>query len=468
MSFPERARRSLRDSQLRRNLAKATSTIRAKTARVSAELPDWEALRDAGRAIKRQTLAELDRHLTALEESVTRAGGVVHWAADAAEARAIVVGLVQAHGAKQVIKIKSMTTDEVELNPALEAAGIRPYETDLADMIVQMAHEKPSHLLVPAIHKNRAEIGALFREEMAEPDLSDAPPDLTRAARAYLREKFLETEVAISGANFAVAETGSVVVVESEGNGRMCLTLPKVLISIMGIEKVLPNWEHLEVFLQLLPRAATGERMNPYTSIWTGTRALEGGAADGPAEFHLVLLDNGRSKILADAAARETLHCIRCSRCLNVCPVYQRAGGHAYDSMYQGPIGAILTPQLKGLAAAGDLPYASSLCGACQEACPVRIPIPEILVHLRGRVVSEGHAGAGEAAAMAAAKAMFDHPSLMGAALAAGRVMQAPLARDGRIERLPWPLDAWSLGRDFPALPRESFRDWWKRRKARP
>ncbi|MDR3511522.1 MAG: LutB/LldF family L-lactate oxidation iron-sulfur protein [Caulobacteraceae bacterium] len=465
-TFPQRAHRSLRDSQLRRNLAKATSTIRTKTAKVSAELPDWEALRDAGQAIKRETLAELDRHLVALEESVTRAGGVVHWAADAAEARRIIVGLAKAHGAEQVIKIKSMTTDEVELNPALEAAGIRPFETDLADMIVQMAHEKPSHLLVPAIHKNRSEIGALFRDQMDRPDLSDQPGDLTRAARAYLRDKFIETPVAISGANFAVAETGSVVVVESEGNGRMCLTLPKVLISIMGIEKVLPEWEHLEVFLQLLPRASTGERMNPYTSIWTGTQAGERRAGDGPGEFHLVLLDNGRSKILADEAARATLHCIRCSRCLNVCPVYQRAGGHAYDSMYQGPIGAILTPQLKGLDAAGSLPFASSLCGACQEVCPVRIPIPDILVHLRGRVVREGHAGLGEGLAMKAAGTLFDHPALMALALSMGRAAQAPLARDGRIERLPPPLDGWSLGRDFPALPKESFRAWWKRRKA--
>jgi L-lactate dehydrogenase complex protein LldF len=339
-------------------------------------------------------------------------------------------------------------------------------------MIVQMAHEKPSHLLVPAIHKNRAEIAALFRNEMGEPELSDRPAELTRAARAYLRERFLETPVAISGANFAVAETGSVVVVESEGNGRMCLTLPKVLISIMGIEKVLPKWEHLEVFLQLLPRASTGERMNPYTSIWTGTRAHEHQAEDGPREFHLVLLDNGRSKILADEVARATLHCIRCSRCLNVCPVYQRAGGHAYDSMYQGPIGAIVTPQIKGLDEAGSLPFASSLCGACQEACPVRIPIPEILVHLRGQVVRRSQAGlgalGGEALAMRAAKAMFEHPALMGAALAAGRVLQAPMARDGRIERLPWPLDGWSLGRDFPALPKQSFRDWWKTRKAGP
>ncbi len=465
LTFPKRAHLSLRDSQLRRNIGKATSTIRAKTARTTAELPDWEALRDAGREIKRATLSNLDTHLIALEESVTRAGGVVHWARDAAEARSIIVELAKQYAAPSVIKIKSMTTDEVELNPALEAAGVVPYETDLADMIVQMAKEKPSHLLVPAIHKNRAEIRDLFRREMARPDLSDLADDLTKAAREFLRDKFLTTKVAISGANFAVAETGSVVVVESEGNGRMCLTLPDVLISIMGIEKVLPKWEHLEVFLQLLPRASTGERMNPYTSIWTG---VHGG--DGPKAFHLVLLDNGRSKILADEAARETLHCIRCSRCLNVCPVYERTGGHAYDSMYQGPIGAILTPQLKGLKAAGSLPYASSLCGACQVACPVRIPIPDILVHLRGKIVREqqkGHGALGaENLAMQAAKVMFEHPGLLELAQTAGRLGQTPLADNGRIEHLPGPLAGWTLSRDFPALPSESFREWWRKREA--
>ena len=367
LTFPERAHLSLRDSQLRRNIGKATSTIRAKTERTTSELPDWEALRDAGREIKRATLGELDQHLIALEQSVTRAGGVVHWARDAAEARTIVIALAQRHAAASVIKIKSMTTDEVELNPALEAAGITPYETDLADMIVQMAKEKPSHILVPAIHKNRAEIRDLFRRQMDKPDLSDAPDDLTKAARAFLRDKFLTTKVAISGANFAVAETGSVVVVESEGNGRMCLTLPDVLISIMGIEKVLPRWEHLAVFFQLLPRASTGERMNPYTSIWSGVHA-----GDGPKEFHLVLLDNGRSEILADEVARDTLHCIRCSRCLNVCPVYERTGGHAYDSMYQGPIGAILTPQLQRVEG-GRL---ASLCVEPMRRLPGRLSCP--------------------------------------------------------------------------------------------
>jgi L-lactate dehydrogenase complex protein LldF len=462
-TFQLRAHKSLRDSQLRRNIGKATSTIRAKTAKVSAELPDWEQLRDAGRAIKRETLAQLDTHLVALEASVTRAGGVVHWARDAADARAIVLEIARKHAATQVIKIKSMTTDEIELNPALSEAGITPYETDLADMIVQMAGEKPSHLLVPAIHKNRAEIRELFAREMRRDDLSDEPKTLTRAARAYLREKFLETTVAVSGANFAVAETGSVVVVESEGNGRMCLTLPDVLVSVMGIEKVLPRWEHLEVFLQLLPRSSTGERMNPYTSIWTGTTR-----GDGPREFHLILLDNGRSKILADEVARDTLHCIRCSRCLNVCPVYERTGGHAYDSMYQGPIGAILTPQLRGVAEAGSLPYASSLCGACQEACPVRIPIPDILVHLRGQVVREQQKGLGalnpENLAMQGALAMFEHPALFALAQSAGRIAEAPLAHEGRIEHLPGPLSGWSLSRDFPALPEQSFRAWWKTR----
>jgi L-lactate dehydrogenase complex protein LldF len=460
--FPALAHTALRQTQMRRNIRKATGTIRARTVRVAAELPDWEALRAAGAAIKAETLATLDTQLQRLEKSVVEAGGTVHWARDAAEARGIIVGIAQSHGARRAIKIKSMTTDEIALNPALEAAGIEPVETDLADMIVQMADDRPSHILVPAIHRNRAEIRDLFRARMGYADLTDDPEHLTAAARAWLREKFLTTELAISGANFAIAETGSVCVVESEGNGRMCLTLPRVLVTLMGIEKVLPRLRDLEVFLQLLPRAATGERANPYTSLWTGVHA-----GDGPAAFHLVLLDNGRSTILADPVARQTLACIRCSRCLNVCPVYERTGGHAYNSMYQGPIGAILTPQLRGMAEAGSLPFASTLCGACAEVCPVKIDIPNILVHLREASVqarAEGKTIDGEALAMRAAAFVFGGGGRLAAAQAVGRLAQWPFVRDGAIARLPWPFTAWTDTRDFPAMPAQSFRAWWKSR----
>jgi L-lactate dehydrogenase complex protein LldF len=460
--FPTLAHKALQNTQLRSNIRKATSTIRARTARVTGELPDWQDLRSAGAAIKAATMRNLDTHLLDLEASVTKAGGTVHWARDAEEAREIIVDIANKHGATRAIKIKSMTTDEIDLNPVLADAGIEPIETDLADMIVQLAHDRPSHILVPAIHRNRAEIRALFEENFGQGPLTDKPTDLTAAARRYLRRMFLETPLAISGANFAIAETGTVGVVESEGNGRMCLTLPRVLISLMGIEKALPKLQDLEVFLQLLPRAATGERMNPYTSLWTGIRPN-----DGPQEFHLVLLDNGRSKILADEVARETLHCIRCSRCLNVCPVYERTGGHAYDSMYQGPIGAILTPQLRGMEAAGTLPFASSLCGACYEVCPVKIDIPRILVHLRGKSVDARRARStvdGEALAMQAALWVFGGANRLRMAQQAGRLGQKFFAREGNIAHLPGPLSAWSASRDFPAIPAESFRDWWRRR----
>jgi L-lactate dehydrogenase complex protein LldF len=460
--FPVAARRALADSQLRRNLAKATTTIRAKRAAVVAELPDWEQLREAGRAIKADTMRHLDRHLEQLEAQVEARGGTVHWARDAAEANAIVTGLVRAAGATEAVKVKSLVTDEIGLNDALAAAGITAYETDLAELIVQLGHDWPSHILVPAIHRNRAEIREIFLREMGDvdPALTDNPPALAEAARLHLRRKFLSAKVGISGANFAIAETGTLCVVESEGNGRMCLTLPQTLITVMGIEKVIPSWRDLGVFLQLLPRSSTGERMNPYTSMWTGVTP-----GDGPQRFHLVLLDNGRTAALADATGRQALYCIRCSACLNVCPVYERTGGHAYGSVYPGPIGAVLSPQLTGVEDNASLPYASSLCGACYDACPVKIDIPSLLVHLRARHVEEARRDhrlpSAEAITMAAAAWVMADPARYAAAQHAGKSGRA-LSRGGRIRSLPPPLSGWTLARDVPAPPPMTFRQWWR------
>jgi L-lactate dehydrogenase complex protein LldF len=460
--FPVAARAALADTQLRRNLGKATRTIRAKRAAVVAELPDWEELRAAGEAIKQHTMAHLDRYLEDLESRVTGNGGTVHWARDANEANRIVTGLVRDTGAAEVVKVKSIVTDEIGLNEALASAGIAAHETDLAELIVQLGHDRPSHILVPAIHRNRAEIREIFLREMGDvdPGLTDTPAALTEAARLHLRRRFLSARVGISGANFAIAETGTLCVVESEGNGRMCLTLPDTLITVMGIEKVIPAWRDLEVFLQLLPRSSTGERMNPYTSMWTGVSP-----GDGPQHFHLVLLDNGRTAALADPAGRAALHCIRCSACLNVCPVYERTGGHAYGSVYPGPIGAVLSPQLTGVEDNASLPYASSLCGACYDACPVRIDIPSMLVHLRARHVEEAararRVPSAEAVAMAAASWVMASPARYAAAQRAGRAGRA-LGRGGRIRRLPPPLSAWTAARDAPAPPAQTFRDWWR------
>jgi L-lactate dehydrogenase complex protein LldF len=456
MTFQAAARRTLRDTQLRRNLAKATSTIREKRARAVGELDDWEALREAGEAIKAYTMATLGEQLERLEASVTRAGGTVHWARDGAEANAIVAGIARGHGAREVIKVKSLATDEIGLNEALEAEGISPIETDLAELIIQLAHDRQSHILVPAIHWNRAEIRALFERTIATGRaLGDEAAAIAEAARVHLREKFLSVPVAVSGANFGVAETGTVVVVESEGNGRMCVTLPEVLITVMGIEKVLPQWRDLEVFLQLLPRSSTAERMNPYTSLWTGVKTSH--PPDGPREFHLVLLDAGRTDVLADPVGRQALHCIRCSACLNVCPVYERVGGQAYESVYPGPIGAILTPQLRGLENAPTLPWASSLCGACYEVCPVRIDIPRVLVHLRERVVREVKSPmAPEALAMRAVGAAFASRSRYERAQRLARLGRGPLARAA--------LPAWTAMRELPEPPKETFRDWFRTR----
>ncbi len=472
LPFPGAAHAALADSQLRSNLARATTTIRAKRDRVVGELPDFEELRRAAESVKSDALARLDELLLELETNVRAAGGDVHYARDAAEANAIVTRLVLASGAREVVKVKSMTTAEIGLNDALAAAGIDAWETDLAELIVQLGDDLPSHIVVPAIHRNRTEIRATFLEQMgrrgvpAPSELTDEPADLAAAARAHLRDRFLSAKVAISGANFAIAESGSLVVVESEGNGRMCLTLADTLISVVGVDKVIPSYQDLEIFLQLLARSATGERMNPYTSIFTGVTD-----GDGPRQFHLVLLDNGRTHALADLVGRQALRCIRCAACLNVCPVYERVGGHAYGSVYPGPIGAVLTPQLDHVASdpvAAALPFASTLCGACFAVCPVRIDIPRLLVHLRGEVVDATRAigPTAESTAMAVAGYVLeDSRRLRLAERLAARAARA-LDRRGRVTWLPGALGGWTASRDAPLPAARSFREWWSAERA--
>lgn len=466
--FPEAAHEALGNAQLRRNLAHATSTIRAKRLRLVDEVnanSDWEALRLAGAGVKESALVDLATHLETLEASLTANGATVHWANDAAEANAIVASIAKRHGASEVVKVKSMVTQEINLNEALAAEGIAAWETDLAELIVQLGDDLPSHILVPAIHRNRSEIREIFLSKMAAAgrpapaDLTDEPAVLAAAARSHLREKFLRAKVGVSGANFAVADTGTLVVVESEGNGRMCLTLPEVLVSVVGIEKVVPTWEGLDPLLRLLPRSSTGERMNPYTSTWNGVTP-----GDGPQEVHVVLLDNGRTNALADEVGRQALRCIRCSACLNVCPVYERTGGHAYGSVYPGPIGAILNPLLKGVGRPGpegdqvdSLPYASTLCGACFEACPVRIDIPSVLVDQRAKVVDAHRGGLPkpEAAAMKATSVAFSDARKLAFGERFTRLGLGVARRVGAKK--------WTSARDLPAAPQESFRAWWKR-----
>lgn len=431
-----------------------------------AEMPNWEELRQTASDIRLHTLTHLDFYLEQLEERVTAAGGKVHWARDAAEAREIVLQIARQHQVKTVVKVKSMATEEIGLNHALEEAGIKPYETDLGEFIIQLAGTGPSHIIVPAVHLKKEEIAALFSEKLNV----DAPPDpqkLTAIARKALREKFLDAEMGISGANFLVAETGTLVIVTNEGNGRMCTTMPDLHVAVVGIDKVLPDWDSLTVMLKLLARNATGQKLSTYTSFITGPRRHDD--EFGPKEFHLVLLDNGRSKILQDPVAREVLKCIRCGCCLNVCPVYKNVGGFAYGWFISGPIGAILSPQLLGVEAARQLPFASTLCGACQDVCPVKIPIPKILLHLRHRVVEGDEFGGPSAPPLIRASAKMGIMALgtpwlyrFGSRFLS--LAMKPMKRDGWVEKLPPPVNRWTKVRPFPAFNAE-FRQKWARRK---
>lgn len=473
--FPKYAKEELKNEQLRSNLRFVTHAIRNKRAKVTAEVPDWQELRNTGESVKNYVLANLPELLEQFERNFTAAGGHVHWARNATEANQIALDLIREQGVDEIIKIKSMATAETGLNEFLEENGINAIETDLAEEIVQLGHDRPSHILVPAIHRNRREIRDIFLREIEgiNPDITDEPAELAEASRNRLRNKFLNTTVAVSGTNFGIAETGTLTIVESEGNGRMCLTLPDTLITFMGIEKILPTFQDYEAFLQLLPRSSTGERMNPYTSMWTGVTP-----GDGPQNMHVILIDNGRTAVLADELGRQALRCIRCSACMNVCPVYERAGGHAYGSTYPGPIGAILSPQLSGIEAAhnNSLPYASSLCGACYEVCPVKINFPEVLVHLRAKDVESKHAvrefeGNKKApfsqmdGMMLGAKKLFTSGKMMSIAERGLPMSRLITGRKHKITAVPGIVGGWTAYRDIPEPPKESFRNWWKKEK---
>ncbi|MDE3180626.1 MAG: iron-sulfur cluster-binding protein [Acidobacteriota bacterium] len=463
----ERAAEALRDPRLQ--AAYTSSTLRLYKERIAAfsEVPGYERLRDRARAIKREVIEHLDEYLAQYADNAGRSGCRVWWAADAAEVCGAVREIAQKAGVKEFVKSKTMVGEEVELNDALERDGIRGIETDLGELIIQLAHERPAHIVAPAIHKTRQDVSNLFSKYLgAEP--TTEPRRLTEIARGALRSAFSRAGLGLSGANFAVASSGAIVLVENEGNIRLCTTAPRIHIALVGIEKIIPRMEDLAVFLRLLARSGTGQKLTAYTSILTGPRRP---GEDGPEEMHVILVDNGRTRALADERTRESLYCIRCGACLNACPVYRKIGGHAYGWVYSGPIGALVTPEYNGIGAARELPFASSLCGACREVCPVRINIPDILLHLRAeaqkRPSAGGAAGAprGERLSMRAWAWVMKRPWAYRLAASLARRAQGLYASGGWIRRVPFnPVKGWTDERDFPALARRSFRERWNRR----
>ena len=426
----------------------------------------WEELRQQARDIKHHTLENLDYYLDLLSDRVAKNGGQVHFARDAQEANDIIAGLARSRGVKLVTKGKSMVSEEMGLNHVLADMGVEAVETDLGEYIIQLAEETPFHIIAPAMHKTRGQVSRLFAEKAQMPNLTEIE-DMARAARETLREKFFQADMGITGANFLVAETGTLVIVTNEGNGRFCTSAPRIHVAITGMEKLVPSLEDLAVFLRLLPRAATGQRMSSYVSFVSGPRRSQD--EDGPEEFHLVIVDNGRSRLLADPELREALYCIRCGACLNICPVYRKAGGHAYGWVYPGPIGAVITPVMVGLKEAKDLPFASSLCGACREACPIKIDIPHMLLNLRGKLTQgdpeERKVSLGERLLARAYSWLMGKHLLLAHLNRLGRLGQVPFSRKGRLRSIPIPpFSHWTRDRDLPSLPPKSFRQIWQDR----
>lgn len=457
---------AIQNKGLKKALVNVTNQFRSRRNKASSEVKNWESLRSATREIKKETIANLDTYLLMLEESINRAGGKVHWAEDADEASRIIVNIAKQGDVKSVVKSKSMATEEIELNDNFEKAGIKVVETDLGEYIIQIAGEHPSHIIAPAIHKTKNDISKLFSEKFDIP-YYDKPEDLAKFAREKLRNEFLNADMGVSGANFAVAETGTIVVVENEGNARLTTTVPKIHVALVGIEKLIPRYEDLSLFLTVLARSATGQKSSTYVSFITGPK--KNTDIDGPEEFHLVLLDNGRSRILASEETRESLYCIRCGACLNNCPVYRQVGGHAYGWAYSGPIGAIITPQLMGIDKAPELPFASSLCGACHDVCPVKINFPKVLLELRKRVVqSKNRAGRAFLEKMSIKLWRFtvESEGMYKMTNKLSYYLQLPWRdSNGKLNSLPYPFSRWTEQRDFPSVAKKSFRERWKEAK---
>ena len=449
---PERAATFASDRERARWHDGALWFVRERRDAAAGAVPEWEALRHAAASIKRHTLSRLPDYLEQFETNATRRGAVVHWARDAAELREIVGGVVARHGARRVVKSKSMLTEECGLNAALEARGVEIVDTDLGERIVQLRHEPPSHIVLPAIHLKKEEVGALFHRELGSARGESDPTRLTEVAREHLREKFLGAEVGITGVNFGVAETGGIVVCTNEGNADLGTVLPPVHVACMGIEKLVPRLRDLPVFLRLLARSATGQAITAYTSHFHGPR--EGG------ELHVVLVDNGRSELIARDALRDALACIRCGACMNTCPVFRRSGGHSYGTTVPGPIGSVLEPA-RDPARHASLPYACSLCGSCGDVCPVKIPLPRELLHWRQELVRSGRVSRGKRVALSLARRVLERPVLFARVGALVRALGRRLPRRWLYLRA----NAWGRGRELPELPAESFREGYARRR---
>lgn len=433
----------------------------SKRAEALSEFSVMEDLRDRSRAIRLDSLDNLDRLLAQFADALTAAGGQVHFAEDAAEANEIVMGIAARTGTRLAVKSKSMVSEEIELNPSLEQVGVRVVETDLGEFIAQLAGDTPSHIIAPVLHWTRQEVGELFARELGVA-YTDDPTELNAIARAHLREVFLQADLGISGVNLAVAETGSVVLVTNEGNGRFTTTAPSVHVALMGMERIVATWPDAAVILEVLARSATGQHLSAYTNIVTGPRRE--GDDDGPEEVHVVIIDNGRSAILGGSTA-EILACIRCGACLNVCPVFKSVGGHAYGTVYSGPVGSIVTPGLHGMDPWWDLPYASTLCGACEEVCPIRIQIPSMLLELRRQAAAEGRLAGWLESGLGRYARVATQPSSWDRAKRWAGLLSAPISSRGWIRRMPGPGRGWTDYRDLPRPARESFADWWRRHR---